>query len=274
MTIKYLLFLILLFPLCTWGQTVCPDRQIVEDILNEIKGNKEHSLLVPALHLLNTPYVASTLEINDDEQLIVNLRELDCMTFVDNCIALQLTAQSDSADFNRFRKNLQTIRYRKGIINGYPSRLHYTSDWIDDNVKKGLLENKTQTYGGIICPLYVDFMSTHPESYPHLSKHPEEVEMMREVEKAINQRTHYYIPKEKISENERLIQTGDIICFVTSVKGLDISHLGIAYRQGEKLTFIHASSTAKKVIINQESLNDYCQKIKSNKGLMIVNVRN
>ena len=33
-----------------------------------------------ALKFINTPYVAHTLEINDQEQLVINLKEVDCTT--------------------------------------------------------------------------------------------------------------------------------------------------------------------------------------------------
>ena len=39
-------------------------------------------------YFLETPYVGGTLDINPQEKLVVNLREFDCVTFVDNVIAL------------------------------------------------------------------------------------------------------------------------------------------------------------------------------------------
>ncbi len=248
------------------------DETIFKECLQTIKnaGNKENGMVTAAKYFLEVPYVAATLETKErEEQLVVNLRSLDCMTLVENCLALNLTAQVDTADFETFKQKLQSVRYRNGIIDGYPSRLHYTSDWIFDNEKAGVLKDKTKSCGGEILPLSIDFMSTHPESYPYLQKHPETIEVMKQFEDSINKRTYYYIPKEKIEKNSKKIQDGDIICFVTSVKGLDISHLGIAYRKNGMLTFIHASSNAKKVIINPESIADYCAKQKKNKGIMI-----
>ena len=37
---------------------------------------------------LGTPYVAGTLETKGAEHLVVNLREYDCVTFVENVVAL------------------------------------------------------------------------------------------------------------------------------------------------------------------------------------------
>jgi len=234
----------------------------------------DSTLVQTALSFLDTPYVVSTLEINEEEQLVVNLQAFDCMTFVENCIALSRTALSEEADFDTFKKELQTIRYRNGVIDGYTSRLHYTSDWITDNQKMGILEDKTQALGGIILPMHINFMSTHPQAYNHLSKHPEDIEKIRQIEDSINSRTYYYIPKEKIKDLEKQIHSGDIICFVTSIPGLDISHIGIAYRKNGMLTFIHASTTAQKVIVNPISIADYCKNIKNNKGIIVLTLNN
>ncbi|MCL2649425.1 MAG: DUF1460 domain-containing protein [Candidatus Azobacteroides sp.] len=250
------------------------DEQIFNSYLQKInhikKSSPDSSLIQTALFFLDTPYQANTLEGNQDEQLIINLRGLDCMTFVETCMALTRTIRSDNPIFETYKKELQTIRYRDGIIAGYTSRLHYTSDWIKDNQKKGIINDKTKAAGGIILPLQINFMSTNPHLYAHLSTHPEDVKKMRYIENSINKRTYYYIPKEEIKNIEKNIQTGDIICFVTSTKGLDISHLGIAYRKDNMLTFIHASTKAQKVIINPESIADYCHSIKSNKGIIIL----
>ena len=227
-----------------------------------------------ALFFLETPYGTATLEINETEQLVVNLRELDCMTLVENCLALTRTVCSGTVTYKHFTQELQRIRYRGGIIDGYPSRLHYTSDWITDNVAKQILSDKTKETGGKSLQFNLNFMSTHPESYKALKNNPDDIANMQKIENAVNQRTYYYIPKNEISGKEKLIQNGDIICFVTSIEGLDISHLGIAYRKNGMLTFIHASSQANKVIVNPESIAGYCAKMKRNVGVVVVRIEN
>ena len=251
----------------------CKDKQIFDSYIikkNNDKSDFNLSLVQTALHFLNSPYESATLENNKSEQLVINLKAFDCMTFVENCLALTKIANSEKPDFDNFKKELQTIRYRDEIINGYTSRLHYTSDWIRNNEKKGIIKDITQTLNGIILPLHINFMSTHPNLYPHLSSHPEDIEKMEQIENAINKHSYYYIPKEKIKACEKQIKSGDIICFVTSTKGLDISHLGIAFHKNNMLTFIHASTKAKKVIINPVSISDYCKSITSNKGIIVL----
>lgn len=90
-----------------------------------------------ANEFIGTPYVAGTLESADGEQLTVNIDEVDCTTLVDNIMALALTAGEHRTSWRDFVYNLERIRYRGGSINGYPSRLHYISDWIIDNSHRG-----------------------------------------------------------------------------------------------------------------------------------------
>lgn len=247
--------------------------QLVETHLESLSAKKEESLsaltVQAALSFLGTPYVANTLEVNEQEELVINLRELDCTTLVENSLALAFTRKSEQAGFLTFQEYLLQLRYRKGRIEGYTSRLHYASDWLYENEAKGYLKDITRQLGGKQLGLRLDFMSTHPQAYKHLSQHPEDIARLEEIEKTINQRTYHYIPKEEIARHRDRIQSGDIIFFVTTIKGLDISHMGIAYHTKGMLSFIHASSKAKKVIVNPESLADYCLKSKSNKGIIV-----
>lgn len=227
-------------------------------------------LIETALFFLETPYVASTLEM-EPERLVINLREMDCSTFIENVISLARTIKSDDPSWDTFCRNLQELRYREGTISDYTDRLHYTSDWIFENERKGMVKDITGEIGGKPLLLDLSFMSTHPDSYRQLKNNPDRVKEIAVKEAEINKRSYYYIPKDEIEDHASGIKDGDIIGFVTSIKGLDLSHVGIAVWKNGKLTFIHASSSsAMKVIIQPDSLIEYTQRMKSNKGIMVV----
>lgn len=221
--------------------------------------------------LLGTPYVAATLE-KEPEQLVVNLRELDCTTFVENCLALSLTLKSLQPDFATYCKKLQSLRYRNGEITGYVSRLHYTTDWIAENEKGNMLKDITKEIGGKPLPIEISFMTTHSDKYNQLAASPSLISALSVVEKENNNRTHYYIPKAEIPSVSKLIRDGDIICFTTSIKGLDVTHVGYSYWQNGQLTFIHASSSANRVVINSVPLTEYCNGVRNNTGIIVVRI--
>ena len=223
-----------------------------------------------ASFFLGTPYVAGTLE-EVPERLVINLHGLDCMTLVENTTALAWSVKHRPA-FDGYASALKDMRYRNAgnATLDYTDRLHYTTDWIYENEKRGYLKDVTKEIGGKPLKLDLSFMSTHPDSYKQLKGNPERIAIMAAKEKEINARPHYYIPQDEIDAHAGQIRNGDIVCFVTTVKGLDISHVGIICREGDKLTFIHASTTKKQVIVNEEPLQEYVQGVKRNCGIMIV----
>jgi len=268
---------LILFFACTRAQQVDKpldeNTRIVRAYMDAAQGlaSPNELMVKAALSLLDTPYVAQTLEGNEEEALVVNLRELDCVTLVENCLALSRAARCPNPDYEAFIRQLTTIRYRSGVLDGYTSRLHYTSDWIADNSGMGIIEDIAQALGGKPFLPNVNFMSTHPDRYPALRDNPDDVAVIKSIEQTINQRdTYYYIPKAEIKDKQSLIQSGDIIGFTTSIAGLDISHVAIAYWEKGRLTFIHASTQYMKVVVEPDSLIDYCNRIKSNTGIVVL----
>lgn len=219
-------------------------------------AQETNAMLNNGLKLIGVPYVANTLEVNNDEDLVVNCDEVDCTTFVENVLAMSLCptqgAEMSEADF---MKNLQQIRYRDGKIDGYTSRLHYMTDWINDNIRKGLIEDITKKYSPATMTVQLSYMSTHPEQYKQLKASPENVAKMAGYEKALSGQEIYYVPKELIPEKGlQWIKNGDIIAITTNTPGLDISHVGIAIYIKDELHLLHASSLQKKVIVQEQNL--------------------
>ena len=217
---------------------------------------------------MNTPYVAHTLE-TQPEQLIINLRELDCTTFAENCLALARTAKTKKPSFKIFTNEMQLIRYRDGVIDGYPSRLHYFSEWILDNDKKQTVKSLSKSISDIKFTKNINFMSHHPDSYKPLKNNAVFIEAISKQESNLSNNELYYIPTEKLESLKHKIKNGDIFGITTNVDGLDITHVGIAFFKGDELHFMHASSKAEKVILSEETLYDYLTNRKSATGIMI-----
>ncbi|MBR0534570.1 MAG: DUF1460 domain-containing protein [Bacteroidales bacterium] len=222
-----------------------------------------------AKQFLGTPYVAETLE-QEPERLTVNLRETDCILFVEMCLALALTAKDDNPSFDSYIDRLAALRYRDGVVDGYTSRLHYTSEWIAQGADNGFFKEVTKECGGSPLAQKFSFMSTHPSYYKQLSNSPANLAKIRSVEQDLQSRSYWYIPKAQLPNCAKNIRTGDIIAFTSTVGGLDIAHIGIAYRDGDRLTFIHASTTADKVIINPTPLTQYINGVKSQSGVRVI----
>lgn len=223
------------------------------------------------IRLMGTPYVANTLETSDQAEICtVNLQGLDCVTFFETCLGLARMAalrQDTMADLVR---QITLTRYRGGILDGYLSRLHYTSEWIADNQRRGNVADITPDLPGAArFEKRINFMSTHPDSYSQLKANPDWIPKIAEIEKRLTAATMFHVPKDKIATAEALLQTGDIVGITTSIDGIDCSHTGLCHRdeQGD-LRFRHASSSLKKVVLGPR-LSEYVASVSKNVGVMI-----
>ena len=204
-----------------------------------------------------------------EELPVINLHELDCVTFVENVLALAFLEQYNQQSTEAFVQNIIRLRYRNAEIVDYTSRLHYSSDWLYEMQQAHLLTDITQFAGGIPYSKQICFMSEHSQKYPQLQKDSSLLKKIRTIETAINQRTYYYIPKDKINEACNKIKNGDIILITTHIKGLDTSHLGFAWKKEGKTYLLHASSKGKQVMISSLPLQEYMEGIDSQSGIML-----
>ena len=228
-----------------------------------------------AKQMLGVPYVAGTLDGNEEEQLVVRTDALDCTTFVETVLAFCIADKRGERDFEGFKKALTDVRYRDGILNGYTSRLHYFSDWIRNNEQMGFVKECTsETACAQPKELWLDFMTTHVDSYLPMKKDASLVEEMAAQEKNWQGTVVSYIPKEKLdlSSDELKIKDGDVLALVTNIKGLDIVHVGFAFWREGKLHLLHASSSAKKVIEDPKTQYESSKNTKSHIGLRAIRV--
>jgi hypothetical protein len=227
-----------------------------------------------AKSFLNRPYKAHTLEGNATEKLVVNLRDFDCSTFVETCIAMGLTYRKNDISYDKFKGYLKRLRYyNKGTIKGYDSRIHYFSDWLYTHTQDGLLEDITPSMGGVEWKRNVNFMSTHWDKYP-FAKNTSLQEKIQSVESKISSQNFTFIPKSKVKSIENQFLNGDIIGITTNIDGLDMTHEGFAIRlQDKRVYLLHASSDFKRVMVTDKPLAEYLAKNKNQTGIMVARLK-
>ena len=232
-----------------------------------------------ARHFLGRPYVAHTLETADGkERLIVNTRQLDCTTLVENVAALTLCAYRHLFSYRDYLNALVQLRYRHGKLQGYDSRLHYFSDWIDDNTDMQLMAEVQAPNPpfSAIQTLEVGYMSKHPQAYSALKLNPQLIDVIRSQEQVLNGRQYRYIPKEAMADTVALRQAvadGDIIAITCKKPGLDIAHVGIAVWHDDGLHLLNASLLHKRVVDEPMTLAQYLAKHPSHTGIRVVRLK-
>lgn len=225
--------------------------------------------------LRGVPYVAQTLERNSEERLVVNLHELDCTTYVENVLAMSLFVKQRKSTFADYCSLLRQIRYRDGHV-AYTDRLHYFTAWIADNTRMGIVKGEVQTPNPpftAVQTIHADYMSQHPSLYPMLKEHPEWVKDIKAMEDSLDGLRFRYIPKGTIADTplfRKTIHDGDIIAIITSKKGLDTSHIGIAVWHSDGLHLLNASQVRHKVVEEPWTLRHYMSRHPSQVGIRVV----
>lgn len=248
------------------------DKQLVEQKLHDFanKASMPVNELIVEIgeSFLGTPYVSATLENGIEEKMVINLSELDCTTFVENVLALSRTVKSGKKDFESYVSELQKIRYRDGIRNGYPSRLHYFSEWISNNQQKAIVDGSVNRNGQKTAKV-INFMSSHPADYPVLKEHPELVPEIANQEKELCRHEFWYFPKTDIGNLYKNLNQGDIVALTSSIEGVDINHVGIIIKKGSEFYLLHAPLSGKKVLISDGPITDFLKPASKNSGIMI-----
>lgn len=193
---------------------------------------------------LGAEYVAGLLDEGDRERLVLSLTKFDCVLFVETVMAASMNIAAEDSSFDGFANRVRSLRYRDGNIDGYCSRLHYFSDWIADNERRGLVKNLTSTIRGSVRMEAPTFMSEHRELYSRFATNDSLFEGIKEMERDLKDVPLFYLPQEQIAGAYRHLKAGDIIATSTSVEGLDVSHTGLAYDNGDgTFGFMHASTS-------------------------------
>ena len=248
-------------------------------ISKELLANRDKSIpelmIIAAKQMLGTEYVAGSLE-QVPEKLKVSLVETDCILFVETCLAMAVNAKKGNDSPDSLCAFIQGTRYRNGVVDGYTSRLHYTSEWIRQGEANGIFREITDVLSGEnLSGQRFSYMSEHTGAYKQIKDNPAEIAKIAKMEESLNRYTDYYvIPKAEVKKMEHLLKDGDILGFNSNVKGLDIAHVALVYhKENGEVGFIHASQVDGKVVIDEKSIHDYVNSRKSNDGIRIIRVK-
>lgn len=250
------------------------DRGICERVLRTVGKDRQGATPLGELivtigrHFLDAPYKAETLEGEGPEELVVNLRAFDCVTLVENALVLAGMIWAGKTAFDDYAAALERIRYRRGCCAGYPSRLHYFTDWLYDGKRKGMVQDITAETGGVPYPRDLHGLTDRRGSHPQLSD-AVVFRRMRTLEGIASRRLLHHIPKAALGSIADRIRHGDLIAITTDEAGFDVGHVGIAVRTGKAIRLLHASSEAGRVVLSEETLGRYLEAKPSRTGIIV-----
>lgn len=237
-----------------------PDRPIGE-IVQAIANN-----------FLGQPYAEGLLDKSGTEKLVVTLDKFDCVLFVETVLAIARGVAVKDYDYQNFVNRIEEQRYLNGKMNGYCSRLHYFSEWINDNQKRQTVENITAQLGGVPMNKQLNFMSQHRSSYPQMVKDEATYQCIVGIEAELAKTTVNYIPTNGIKSIYSQLKPGDIVAVATDVKGLDVTHTGLVYRNADgNMGLIHASPAGQVTVAYD--LHRYISRVESAIGIVVARAK-
>jgi len=249
-------------------------EQVVQYAKQQNLHDRSMGEIVQAIadNFLGKPYAAGLLDKSGEEKLIVTLNKFDCVLFVETVLAIARGVAVQDYDYQNFVNRIEEQRYLNGKMNGYCSRLHYFSDWINDNQKRQTVENITAELGGVPMNKTLNFMSQHRSSYPQMLKDEATYQCIVSQEADLAKTTVNYIPTNRIKSVYSQLKPGDIVAVATDVKGLDVTHTGLVYRNADgNMGLIHASPAGEVTVAYD--LQRYISRVESAIGIVVARAK-
>lgn len=218
-----------------WGLLVC---------FSSAFGQKP-TLVEIGKRFIAKPYRANMLSNANPEVLITSLEAFDCVTFLENSLAIKYANGDDSL----YPKALKHVRYAGDSVQ-YEKRYHYFTDAMQSLAFPLIIDSAHAT------KLRKDFsfLSTFLQKKLPISV---DLNLLANRELSLASRTFQYTSVTHVPSLLPLIQSGDLVGFVTSNPHLDFLHTGMLVRRGNKIHLLHASQDKKQVVLSEESLQVY-----------------
>lgn len=223
-------------------------RVLEKAISTSQNSDAEQKMVNATAILLGTPYNNRTLNMNASsvERLIIDLKAVDCMTFIEYSEAFK---HADDAE--QFASNLQKVRYIDAKV-AFNQRRHFFSDWVEGEHK-------------IVSDITAQLSPHTVFVNKQLNKKSNGEPMIATV--GISPRVIGYIPTRFIDRKLlKQLKTGDYIGIYSPALGLDVTHVGIVIREGDAVIFRHASSQRKNLRVIDVELFSYLQ---GKSGIMV-----
>lgn len=229
--------------LCSFYSAVGQVTPALRLAIQEARNNLD--LTRVGLQFLGKPYQANALSGSNPEELVADLTSFDCVTFIENSLALAHAAGNDSV----YRKSLVHFRYAGDSVQ-YEKRYHYFSDAMRQ-LGYPLLGTR-------------DILQKLPKSFSFLSSYLAtkqsgqiNLTLLRLRENQLAHNDFYYTPNALIDRLSPLLKSGDLVGFVSKNPSIDFLHTGMIYRKDGKVYLLHASQEFKCVMVSQQTLGEY-----------------
>ena len=211
-------------------------------------------LIIFSQQALNTPYrlfcLGEGAGSKYDSDPLYDFTQVDCMTFVEQMLALSI-----SVGFDEMFDNLQRLRYRDGEIDIRTRNHYFHADWLPNN--RWLLSDATSEIGSDACKI--------------MTKTIDRRALLLQVGVAEDELTAvpppqtlsiYYIPTARLLDVSNRLAGGEIASIVQSKPGIFAAHIGLIIRRPDgELVLRHASPPSGYNRVVDEAFSEVVAKI-------------
>lgn len=242
------------------------------------KYNREYFCYTDFIHwvfhdLKGVPYGSGGAGCPVNKTLI-NITEMNCVTFVENVLAMAMTLQylgenqilyiTDEDLFKLFVDHLNFIRYYTNKPTNYwEDRIHYYTDQLRKLSYYGYLFDLGRI-NGVPYEKEINYLSRNRSKFRGFRYWNQ----IKRIEKELTEYPKYYYPLEMLHCYEEIAKDGDIVALTTDVEGLEVSHTGFITVKNGELYFTHASLKQRKIVI-EEHFRSYLDSRTSITGIMV-----
>ena len=236
---KIVTFIFLLFT----AQGQAQISSSLRNAVNEAIGQRDLTRI--GIQFLGKPYHANALSAGNPELLVADLESFDCVTFIENSLALLHAA----GDVSSYHHALVHVRYAGDSIQ-YEKRYHYFSDAM-----------RQLGYPLIGTP---NTLQKLPKSFSFLSNYLVSkqighinIPLLRSRENELAHKAFYYTPTSLVNQLLPLLKSGDLVGLVSKNPSIDFLHTGMIYRKDGQVYLLHASQEFNRVMVSSQTLIEY-----------------
>lgn len=189
-----------------------------------------HNIAVAAKSLLGAG-ADSYYNTDSTADIRLNLQAFTPLSFINSALALgQASLANTNPGWRDFAKAFVALSCRRGEDKGFNSIMYHTSDWINDNIYRGNVKERTEDFSGAVSKTKsLTYLTRNRDKFAALADSAM-FENVKFTEMGFRSMRVPMLKKETISKKEVLseIKDGDIIIMVCNGDGIDYYRIGVA----------------------------------------------
>ncbi len=240
-------------------------RGISPDLKKQIeKAHSNKDLVALGTYFMGRPYSHMALSKANPEEVYYSFQDFDCVTFIENMLALYLSNGDDMA----FKSHLIDFRYFSSDDIRYETRMHYLSSAFEKWQQMGII-SRIQVSNQQVIKKDIHYLS----SYLIGKNLSIDLNQIKKTEQAISKKPVSFIDRKHVSQMLPMLTSGDLVAFLSKRSDLDFKHVGFITMKDGKAHLLHASQEKKVICISYEDLATYILKHPTMIGIQVFRLK-